>query len=37
MFPGFDVFTTGNFTASGFLTSYLNIAIFAGMQPLMRI
>lgn len=30
---GFDVFTKGNFTASGFLTSYLNIAIFAGMYP----
>ncbi|KAJ5903157.1 hypothetical protein N7504_005540 [Penicillium tannophilum] len=28
-FSGFDVFTTGNFTASGFLTCYLNIAIFA--------
>ncbi|CBF78236.1 hypothetical protein AN8659.2 [Aspergillus nidulans FGSC A4] len=26
---GFDVFTKGNFTASGFLTSYLNIGIFA--------
>ncbi|KAJ6121184.1 hypothetical protein N7523_005464 [Penicillium sp. IBT 18751x] len=29
LFSGFDVFTTGNFTAAGFLTSYLNIAIFA--------
>ncbi|CAI7577447.1 unnamed protein product [Penicillium bialowiezense] len=28
---GFDVFTKGNFTASGFLTSYLNIAIFAAL------
>ncbi|KAJ5087268.1 hypothetical protein N7456_010884 [Penicillium angulare] len=28
-FSGFDVFTTGSFTASGFLTCYLNIAIFA--------
>ncbi|KAK1637973.1 amino acid permease [Colletotrichum phormii] len=28
-FSGFDVFTTGNFTASGFLTSYLNVFIFA--------
>ncbi|KAL4770811.1 hypothetical protein BDW60DRAFT_208630 [Aspergillus nidulans var. acristatus] len=26
---GFDVFTKGNFTASGFLTVYLNIGIFA--------
>ncbi|KAJ0299500.1 hypothetical protein COL516b_009001 [Colletotrichum fioriniae] len=26
---GFDVFTTGNFTASGFLTCYLNVFIFA--------
>ncbi|KAJ0287523.1 hypothetical protein CBS470a_005367 [Colletotrichum nupharicola] len=29
-FSGFDVFTTGNFTASGFLTCYLNVFIFAG-------
>ncbi|KAL4740768.1 amino acid permease/ SLC12A domain-containing protein [Aspergillus similis] len=29
LFSGFDVFTTGNFTASGFLTSYINIGIFA--------
>lgn len=28
---GFDVFTTGNFTASGFLTCYLNVFIFAGV------
>ncbi|KAK1453082.1 amino acid permease [Colletotrichum melonis] len=28
-FSGFDVFTTGNFTASGFLTCYLNVFIFA--------
>ncbi|KAG2416799.1 hypothetical protein HFD88_008015 [Aspergillus terreus] len=31
LFSGFDVFTKGNFTASGFLTSYLNIAIFAAL------
>jgi amino acid transporter len=30
---GYDVFTKGNFTASGFLTSYLNIGIFAGTYP----
>ncbi|KAK2060665.1 amino acid permease [Colletotrichum caudatum] len=30
-FSGFDVFTTGNFTASGFLTCYLNIFIFAAL------
>ncbi|KAL4817638.1 amino acid permease/ SLC12A domain-containing protein [Aspergillus spinulosporus] len=29
LFSGFDVFTKGNFTASGLLTSYLNIGIFA--------
>ncbi|KZL74633.1 amino acid permease [Colletotrichum tofieldiae] len=29
-FSGFDVFTTGKFTASGFLTCYLNVFIFAG-------
>ncbi|KAJ0426578.1 amino acid permease/ SLC12A domain-containing protein [Aspergillus carlsbadensis] len=29
IFSGYDVFTKGNFTASGFLTSYLNIGIFA--------
>lgn len=29
-FSGFDVFTAGNFTASGFLTCYLNVFIFAG-------
>ncbi|TEA11363.1 Dicarboxylic amino acid permease [Colletotrichum sidae] len=30
-FSGFDVFTTGNFTASGFLTCYLNVFIFAAL------
>ncbi|KAK1979791.1 amino acid permease [Colletotrichum cereale] len=30
-FSGFDVFTTGNFSASGFLTCYLNIFIFAAL------
>ncbi|KAK2015037.1 amino acid permease [Colletotrichum eremochloae] len=30
-FSGFDVFTAGNFTASGFLTCYLNIFIFAAL------
>lgn len=30
LFSGFDVFVTGNFTAAGFITCYLNIAIFAG-------
>ncbi|PYH92569.1 hypothetical protein BO71DRAFT_485312 [Aspergillus ellipticus CBS 707.79] len=29
IFSGFDIFVKGNFTASGFLTSYLNIGIFA--------
>jgi amino acid transporter len=28
--PGFDVFTKEKFTASGFLTFYLNVFIFAG-------
>ncbi|WQF79100.1 Putative amino acid permease/ SLC12A domain-containing protein [Colletotrichum destructivum] len=28
-FSGFDVFTTGNFTASGFLTCYVNVFVFA--------
>jgi len=27
---GFDVFVKGNFTTAGFLTCYLNLAIFAG-------
>ncbi|WYZ38131.1 hypothetical protein EsH8_III_000045 [Colletotrichum jinshuiense] len=30
-FSGFDVFTTGNFTAAGFLSCYLNIFIFAAL------
>jgi len=29
-FSGFGVFVTGNFTVAGFITYYLNIAIFAG-------
>lgn len=29
-FSGFDVFVKGNFTAAGFITCYINIAIFAG-------
>ncbi|KAL4893597.1 amino acid permease/ SLC12A domain-containing protein [Aspergillus ambiguus] len=37
LFSGFDVFTKGNFTASGFLTSYLNIAIFAGLYIFFKI
>ncbi|KAL4940476.1 hypothetical protein BDV06DRAFT_230304 [Aspergillus oleicola] len=37
LFSGFDVFTTGNFTASGFLTSYLNIAIFAVLYIFFKI
>ncbi|KAL3477037.1 amino acid permease/ SLC12A domain-containing protein [Aspergillus californicus] len=37
LFSGFDVFTTGNFTASGFLTSYLNIAIFAALYVFFKI
>ncbi|OJJ56039.1 hypothetical protein ASPSYDRAFT_60165 [Aspergillus sydowii CBS 593.65] len=37
LFSGFDVFTTGNFTAAGFLTSYLNIAIFAGLYIFFKI
>lgn len=31
LFSGFDVFVKGNFTAAGFITYYINIAIFAGM------
>lgn len=31
LFSGFAVFFPGNFTAAGFLTYYINIAIFAGM------
>jgi len=30
LFSGFDVFFPGNFSASSFLTCYVNIAIFAG-------
>lgn len=30
-FSGYAVFFPGNFTAAGFLTYYINIAIFAGM------
>jgi amino acid transporter len=30
LFSGYAVFFPGNFTASGFLTYYINIAIFAG-------
>jgi yeast amino acid transporter len=30
VFSGFDVFVKGNFTAAGFITCYINIAIFAG-------
>ncbi|KAL4866515.1 hypothetical protein BDV12DRAFT_210439 [Aspergillus spectabilis] len=37
LFSGFDVFTTGNFTVSGFLTSYLNIAIFAVLYVFFKI
>ncbi|KAL4904744.1 hypothetical protein BDW74DRAFT_178827 [Aspergillus multicolor] len=37
LFSGFDVFTTGNFTASGFLTSYLNIGIFAVLYIFFKI
>ncbi|RDW72664.1 uncharacterized protein DSM5745_07836 [Aspergillus mulundensis] len=37
LFSGFDVFTTGNFTASGFLTSYLNIGIFAVLYVFFKI
>lgn len=28
--PGFDIFVKGQFTASGFITCYINIFIFAG-------
>jgi amino acid transporter len=31
---GFDVFVKGHFTAQGFITCYINIAIFAGMSEL---
>lgn len=34
LFSGFDVFFPGNFSASSFLTCYLNIAIFSGMFAL---
>lgn len=30
MRPGFDIFVKGQFTASGFITCYINIVIFAG-------
>ncbi|KAH8671693.1 amino acid permease [Xylariales sp. PMI_506] len=36
-FSGFDVFTTGNFTASGFLTCYLNVFIFAALYIFFKI
>jgi len=36
-FSGFDVFFPGNFTASSFLTCYVNIAIFAGGFSLLGI
>ncbi|KAL4805780.1 amino acid permease/ SLC12A domain-containing protein [Aspergillus unguis] len=36
-FSGFDVFTTGNFTAEGFLTSYLNIGIFAVLYVFFKV
>jgi len=31
---GFDVFVKGHFTAQGFITCYINIAIFAGISEL---
>jgi len=34
---GFDVFVKGHFTAQGFITCYINIAIFAGMYELSTI
>lgn len=33
-FSGFDVFVDGRFTATGFLTCYLNIFIFAGQYTI---
>ncbi|KZL80481.1 amino acid permease [Colletotrichum incanum] len=36
-FSGFDVFTTGNFTASGFLTCYLNVFIFAALYVFFKL
>ncbi|KAK1585929.1 amino acid permease [Colletotrichum navitas] len=36
-FSGFDVFTAGNFTASGFLTCYLNIFIFAALYVFFKL
>ncbi|KAF9880086.1 amino acid permease [Colletotrichum karsti] len=35
-FSGFDVFVTGNFTASGFLTCYLNVFIFAALYAFFK-
>ncbi|KAM5364956.1 hypothetical protein ACJA88_012798 [Fusarium oxysporum] len=37
LFCGFDVFVKGRFTAQGFITCYINIAIFAGMYELAAI
>ncbi|KAH8691464.1 amino acid permease/ SLC12A domain-containing protein [Talaromyces proteolyticus] len=36
-FSGFDVFVKDNFTAAGFLTSYLNIFIFAGLYIFFKV
>ena len=36
LFSGFDVFFPGNFSASSFLTCYVNIAIFAGTASSQR-
>ncbi|KAL4982300.1 amino acid permease/ SLC12A domain-containing protein [Aspergillus falconensis] len=37
LFSGFDVFTAGKWSVSGFLTSYLNIAIFAALYIFFKI
>ncbi|OKL61712.1 hypothetical protein UA08_02332 [Talaromyces atroroseus] len=36
-FSGFDVFVQGNFTASGFLTCYLNIFIFIALYAFFKV
>ncbi|KAF5643382.1 amino acid permease [Fusarium tjaetaba] len=37
LFCGFDVFVKGHFTAQGFITCYINIAIFAGTSEISTI
>lgn len=34
---GFDIFFPGNFTASGFLSNYINVLVFAGLYIFFRL